>query len=99
MLSVSSAGARGQGLRSDWPPPSGEGYNRIAVRIAAVLVQPGFDGWGSVHLFRNGSGKLTEPDTFAVEQAMDPALAKGFGDLSVHEPATSHVDDTLVSFS
>ena len=55
-----------------------------------------FDGWGYVHLFRNGSGKLAELDTFAIPEAMDPAFAEGFGDLSVHEVATSHVDDTLV---
>ena len=58
-----------------------------------------FDGWGYVHLFRNGSDKLVELDTFAVEQAFDPAFADGFGDLSVHEAATSHVDDTLVYVS
>lgn len=55
-----------------------------------------FDGWGYIHLFRNGTGKLAELDTFAIEQAMDPAFASGFGDLSVHEVATSHVDDRLV---
>ncbi len=58
-----------------------------------------FDGWGYVHLFRNGSGKLTELDTFAVPEAMDPAFATGFGDLSVHEVATSHTQDTLAYLS
>jgi hypothetical protein len=58
-----------------------------------------FDGWGYVHLFRNGSGKLAELDTFAIPEAMDPAFASGFGDLSVHEVAMSHRDDTLAYLS
>jgi hypothetical protein len=58
-----------------------------------------FDGWGYVHLFANGSGKLAELDTFAIDEAMDPAFASGFGDLSVHEVATSHVDNTLAYMS
>jgi hypothetical protein len=58
-----------------------------------------FDGWGYVHLFRNSTGKLAELDTFAIPEAMDPAFAEGFGDLSVHEVATSHRDDTLAYLS
>jgi len=54
-----------------------------------VSVAAQFDGWGYVHLFRNGTGKLRELDTFAILQAHDPAFAAGFGDLSVHEVATS----------
>ena len=45
-----------------------------------------FDGWGYVHLFDRQSG--TDLDTFAIPEAMDPAKAQGFGDLSVHEVAT-----------
>jgi hypothetical protein len=48
-----------------------------------------FDGWGYVHLYRNGSGKLAELDTYAIPEAHDPAKASGFGDLSVHEVAMS----------
>jgi hypothetical protein len=58
-----------------------------------------FDGWGYVHLFRNGSGKLVELDTFAIPEAMDPTFAEGFGDLSIHEVAMSHRDDTLAYLS
>jgi hypothetical protein len=58
-----------------------------------------FDGWGYVHLFRNGSGKLTELDTYAIPQAHMPAFANGFGDLSVHEVATSEKDARLAYFS
>lgn len=58
-----------------------------------------FDGWGYVHLFGNGSGKLVELDTFAIPEAMNPALATGFGDLSVHEVAMSNRQDTLAYLS
>jgi hypothetical protein len=58
-----------------------------------------FDGWGYVHLFENEAGKMTELDTYAVPEAHDPDYATGFGDLSVHEVATSHVDPALAYFS
>jgi len=58
-----------------------------------------FDGWGYVHLFRNEDGKMTELDTYAIPQAHDPAFAGGFGDLSVHEVATSARRADLAYFS
>ena len=58
-----------------------------------------FDGWGYVHLFRNQGAKLAELDTYAIPEAHDPAYATGFGDLSVHEVATSHVKDDRMYFS
>lgn len=58
-----------------------------------------FDGWGYVHLFRNESGKMTELDTYAIPEAHDPAYAAGFGDLSVHEVATSHQVGNRLYFS
>jgi hypothetical protein len=54
-----------------------------------VALQASFDGWGYVHLFRNGNGKLRELDTYAVRQGMDPAYETGFGNLTVHEVAAS----------
>ena len=57
-----------------------------------VTITAFFDGWGYVHLFDNNAGKLIELDTYSIDEAMDPAYASGFGDLSVHEVATSHVD-------
>ena len=53
-----------------------------------------FDGWGYVHLFAVDSAvtKLTEVDTFAIPEAMNPAYATGFGALSVHEVATEKAD-------
>ena len=58
-----------------------------------------FDGWGYVHLFRNNNGKLQELDTFAIPEAMDPEYAEGFGDLSVHEAATSPTVNNRIYFS
>ena len=50
-----------------------------------------FDGWGYVQLFDRQSA--TSIDTFAVPEAMDPAFATGFGDLTVHEVATDPQHD------
>jgi hypothetical protein len=58
-----------------------------------------FDGWGYVHLFGNQNGKMAELDTYAIPQAHDPAYAVGFGDLSVHEVATSPQRADLAYFS
>ena len=65
----------------------------------AVSIASEFDGWGYVHLFQNGAGKLDELDTYAVPEAHDPAYAEGYGDLSVHEVAMSATDNTLAYFS
>jgi hypothetical protein len=54
-----------------------------------VTMRSFFDGWGYVHLFRNGTGKLEQLDTYAIPEAMDPEFATRHGDLSVHEVATS----------
>ncbi|NBH03473.1 hypothetical protein GTY80_09465 [Amycolatopsis sp. SID8362] len=64
-----------------------------------VTVTAKFDGWGYVHLYKNGTGKLQELDTYAIPEAMDPGHAAGFGALSVHEVATSHCDPSLAYFS
>jgi hypothetical protein len=58
-----------------------------------------FDGWGYVHLFDNSNGKMAELDTYAIPEAHDPAFASGFGDLSVHEVATSHQTANRLYFS
>jgi hypothetical protein len=64
-----------------------------------VEVGPEFDGWGYMHLYRNGSGKLQELDTYAIPEAFDPHYADGHGDLSVHEVAMSERDSRLAYFS
>ena len=60
-----------------------------------------FDGWGYVHLFAVNSAvtQLTEVDTFAIPEAMNPAFATGFGALSVHEVATEKADATRAFLS
>ena len=58
-----------------------------------------FDGWGYVHLYQNGVGKLLELDTYAIPEAHDEAYATGFGDLSVHEVAMSHERNDLAYFA
>jgi hypothetical protein len=54
-----------------------------------VSLKASFDGWGYVHLYRNGTGKLQELDTYAVREGMDPGHENGFGNLTVHEVAVS----------
>ena len=46
-----------------------------------------FDGWGYLSLFRREAGKVERVDSYAIPQALDPAFAFGFGDLSIHEVA------------
>jgi hypothetical protein len=65
----------------------------------AVTLAATFDGWGYVHLFKNGTGKLQELDTYAVDTGMDPAYATGFGNQTVHEVAVSARNPQLVYLS
>jgi len=62
-----------------------------------------FDGWGYVHLFgfsiTGNTATMTELDTFAIPEAMDPAFAEGFGALSVHEVAVDPQDPSLAYLS
>ncbi len=68
-----------------------------AIGDVVTDVESQFDGWGYVHLFFADAqeGALTEVDTFAIPEALDPAFAEGFGDLSVHEVAVDPLDPTL----
>jgi hypothetical protein len=61
---------------------------------AATTIKAVFDGWGYVRLFgtdipnqRGQAGSISQIDTYSVPEAQDPAYARGFGDLSVHEVA------------
>ncbi len=45
----------------------------VGDRGDAVTVRAFFDGWGYVHLYQNQAGKMTELDTYAIPEAMDPA--------------------------
>jgi hypothetical protein len=62
-----------------------------------ITVTTQFDGWGYVHLF--DAATLEDLDTYAIPEAMDPAYASGFGDLSVHEVATDPTDASLAYLS
>jgi hypothetical protein len=44
-----------------------------------------FDGWGYAHLYKREAGKVTLVDSYAIPEALDPQLAFGHGDLSIHE--------------
>jgi hypothetical protein len=82
---------------------AGTGPGRLPVDVGTVgdtlRFEGSFDGWGYVHLFEYGAGKMAELDTFAIPEAHDQAFVRGFGDLSVHEVATSAVRDDLAYLS
>jgi hypothetical protein len=56
-----------------------------------------FDGWGYVRLL--DAKTMQEKDTYAIPEAHMPSKAVGFGDLSVHEVATSKQRDDLAFLS
>jgi hypothetical protein len=56
-----------------------------------------FDGWGFVRLL--DAEDMTEIDAYAIPESRDSAFADGFGDLSVHEVATSLQDPGLAYLS
>jgi hypothetical protein len=62
--------------------------------ISALSV---FDGWGDVHLLRTES--MRQLDAYAIPEAVDPAFAEGFGDLSVHEVAVDPSRNNLAYLS
>jgi hypothetical protein len=82
---------------------AGTGPEQLPVALGTVgdtlRFTSSFDGWGYVHLYRYGNGKMAELDTYAIPEAHDPAFASGFGDLSVHEAATSPTRADLVYYS
>ncbi|MGA8986529.1 PA domain-containing protein [Aeromicrobium sp.] len=82
---------------------AGDGTQRAPIALGAkggaLTFTSYFDGWGYVHLFENSNGKMTELDTYAIPEAHDPAYASGFGDLSVHEVATSQTVAERLYFS
>lgn len=63
--------------------PDGPSIGAIGERIESTAR---FDGWGYVHLY--GRESMAELDTYAIDEAHDPAFATGYGDLTVHEVAT-----------
>jgi hypothetical protein len=81
--------------RYDIPYAGGEPVLRTVGQ--RVSFTPVFDGWGYVHLFDRQTAR--ELDTYAIPEAMDPAKAFGYGDLSVHEVATHPVDPSRAFLS
>jgi len=82
---------------------AGDGTQQAPITLGAtgdtLTFSSYFDGWGYVHLYDNSAGKMTELDTYAIDEAHDPAFADGFGDPSVHEVATSQQVDNQLYFS
>lgn len=74
-----------------------EGVPAVGTVGDEIAVTTQFDGWGYVHLYDAATGE--ELDTFAIPEAMDPAYASGFGDLTVHEVATDPTDPSLMYLS
>ena len=76
-----------------YPPGHGPPLGDVGEKVSADSV---FDGWGYTHLYRArtdpapGGGKqlMEHIDSYAIEEALNPTFAFGFGDLSVHEFAT-----------
>jgi Ca2+-binding RTX toxin-like protein len=52
-----------------------------------------FDGWGYTHLYENKAGKMRHVDSYAIDEALNPTYAFGFGDLSVHEFAADPTEN------
>jgi hypothetical protein len=83
----------------------GDGTQLAAITLGtagpSMRFESYFDGWGYVRLFGNTpvSGKYPLLDTYAIPEAHDPDYATGFGDLSVHEVATSPSDASLLYFA
>jgi hypothetical protein len=74
------------GTTSTAYPESAPAVGDISVkRIVGTSI---FDGWGYLSLFRRENGKVERIDSYAIQEALDPAFAFGFGDLSIHEIAT-----------
>ena len=67
------------------------------VFLNAVTISSYFDGWGYVHLL--DAATMEGKDTYAIPEAHLPAYAAGFGDLSVHEVATSLVESDLAYYA
>ncbi|MEU0880408.1 PA domain-containing protein [Lentzea sp. NPDC005914] len=77
-----------------------------AVSPASTTIKAVFDGWGYVRLFRTSipnqlgkTGSITQVDTYSIPEAQDPAYARGFGDLSVHEVAMDPDNNNIAYIS
>lgn len=76
---------------------AGSAAARVGKQGDMLTFEEYFDGWGFVRLFNRGT--MSEIDAYAIPQSRSSALASGFGDLSVHEVATSLQDEGLAYLS
>ena len=67
------------------PTYTGEDAPALGTVGESVSANARFDGWGYVHLL--DARTMEQLDAYAIDEALDPAFAQGFGDLSVHEVA------------
>jgi len=67
------------------------------VSTGRTLATSVFDGWGYAHLYRRENGKVQRVDSYAIPEALDPAFAFGYGDLSIHEFATDPTQNLAYS--
>jgi hypothetical protein len=64
-----------------------------------ISVQPGvFDGWGYMNLHDATNPNLPIIGHYAIPEAFDPALASGFGALSIHEVKTDPRPDVNIGY-
>ena len=87
--SATCIGHRAFHLLFNTEPQYGEGVAdepEIGTVGESVTFTAVFDGWGYVRLLDRET--MQQIDTYAIDEALDPAFASGFGDLSVHEVAT-----------
>jgi hypothetical protein len=68
-----------------------------AVSVKRVKATSKFDGWGYAHLYRRSAGKVQLVDSYAIPEALNPAYAFGYGDLSIHEFATDPTQNLAYS--
>jgi hypothetical protein len=71
--------------RFESPYEPGDAPALGTVSTKRVRATSKFDGWGYAHLYRRQAGKVERVDSYAISEALDPAYAFGFGDLSIHE--------------
>lgn len=80
---------------------AGDGTQQAPIALGALgdslTFSSYFDGWGFVRLLEPDG--MTEIDAYAIPESRDSAYADGFGDLSVHEVATSLQDPGLAYLS
>ncbi|MGH2947940.1 MAG: Ig-like domain-containing protein [Solirubrobacteraceae bacterium] len=83
-----------------YPPGHGPPLGALGEYVRADSV---FDGWGYTHLYKTKlepNGQLQEMehvDAHAIDEALNPQYAFGFGDLSVHEFATDPTENIAYS--